>query len=220
MISLTTLPTQMRSKPRKGKTQSPGGEAPRREAREIPVKMVIGEPRSRGIPFRLGSTLQQRLSGKEDDRTPNSRECTEQIQTIERGLGLNIENKARESKNYFQGNLCSVLSSMLLCNRLPPLPHPNSASQQYQFLIVRNLGVAQLGSLAQELCSLLKIWLRLNSLLAATRRKENKSHYVPNSAFHMNLTRSQYNSIEKTRVANMPLVIGVKTQKRCMCLFS
>lgn len=57
-------------------------------------------------------------------------------------------------------------------------------------------------------------------LLAATRRKENKSHYVPNSAFRMNLTRSQYNSIEKTRVANMPLVIGVKTQKRCMCLFS
>jgi len=48
----------MRSKPRKGKTHSPGGEAPRREAKEIPVKMVMGEPRRRGSPSRLGSTLQ------------------------------------------------------------------------------------------------------------------------------------------------------------------
>ena len=91
------------------------------------------------------------------------------------------------------GVLCCCLTDYL-----PPHPATNSASQQYQFQIVRNLGVAQLGSLAWELCCLLKIWLRLNSLLAATCRKENKSHYVPNSVFHMNLTRSQYNSIEKT----------------------
>ena len=112
---------------------------------------------------------------------------------------MKVKTLFRETYAVFQVLCCCVTDYL---PPPPPIPHPttNSASQQYQFLIVRNLGVAHLGSLARELCCLLKIWLRLNSLLAATRRKENKSHYVPNSVFHMNLTRSQYNSIEKTEL--------------------
>lgn len=113
-----------------------------------------------------------------------------------------IENSARERKMTILGAKArSVISYVLLCNKFPHnLASPNNSTSFCRSGIWEwPSWEAWLGTL-----QLLKVWLRLKNLLAATCRKDKKSHYSPNSLL-IDLTKSR-NSIEKKRRFGCALV--------------